>query len=464
MKNYIICGITLLMGILTNAQGFQNVVVESVDDLCFGSQSQNADAEAESIVDEMMGQMGLNRNFKMRKCENIKNALAHIQEDDNKNLTPYILYDPEWLSQMSKNSKTDWASIGVLAHEVGHFLLYHSLNRRGSNPRWELSADRFAGMTLARMGSTLEEAQSMFQNVSEKASLTHPGKADRLEAIKIGWMKFNNPTLKKIILDEDTPEKDVSSELIINRYYKALGGLKEISQIKQLNFTETISESIGESMNQKPVVYTHEYQQTVNKTSILWKEREEQYLIKNDSLFWKYTDQTKWKNGAPRIGTSQDQDPYSFKKEKKPSTKNFFNNFLLVSNPEEAYYKGRKRIGGEDCFLLELQEEKIEIGNLKKKGKRVVLSKQYYFSTLSGLLYGIVETEKIADFKKGNIKAQKTIQTEQLFTEYSPSNNIYFPLQITTTETELLNDLPKGDKRYQKRSISDVDLRTEIIN
>ncbi len=308
---------------MTHAQGFQTVVIESIDDLCFGDQSQTADAEAESIVDEIMGQMGLKRNFKIRKCSNINNALAHLEKDENEVLTPYILYDPSWLAQMSKNSKTDWASIGVLAHEVGHFLLYHSINKGGSKPRWELSADEFAGYTLARMGSSLEQAQSMFLNVSEKGSSTHPGRAERMEAIEIGWMKINNPIQKKIILDEDTPERDISTELIINRYFNALGGQKELSQIKQLNFKETISETKGEKINQEPIIYAFEYQQSVNKIAILNQEKKEQYLIKNDSLFYKFTDQDQWKNGAPRIGTSIDSDPYTFKKEKKPSSKYF---------------------------------------------------------------------------------------------------------------------------------------------
>lgn len=461
--NLTLCMLVLfLLPMMVPSQGFQNVVIESVDDVCFGNQSQTADPEAESIVDEIMGQMGLNRNFKIRKCPNIKNALAHIEEDENKNLTPYILYDPEWLAGMSKKSKTDWASIGVLAHEVGHFLLYHSLNKRGSNPRWELSADRFAGTTLARMGSTLEEAQSMFQNVPEKGSATHPGRADRLEAIKIGWMKFNNPTQKKIILDEDTPEKDVSPELIVNRYFKALGGLKALSQIKQLNFKETISETKGEKINQDPIVYAFEYHQSVNRIDILNPDQEEQYLIKNDSLFWKFTDQKQWKSGAPRIGTSLDADPYTFKKEKKPSTRYFFDDFLLVSNPEVAYYRGRKRIADEECFMLELPEEKIEIGNLRKKGKRVLFSKQYYFSTQSGLLFAILEKEKIAYFKKGKIKDQITLQTQRVITDYTTFEDLYFPKRIRTTETQLVNDIPQGETRYQDRTISEIDLRTEI--
>lgn len=462
MKNRLVFCCFLFIGLLINAQGFQNVVIESVDDVCFGDQSQSADAEAELIMDQIMSQMQLKRIFKIRKCSSIRNAFATIQPDENNNQVPYILYDSQWLKEMANASKTDWASIGVLAHEVGHLLSYHALNKKGSNPRWEVDADRFAGSTLARMGSTLEEAQSMFQNYTQlEDSRTHPGKNKRLEAVKIGWMNVNNP-VKKILLNEDTPERDVSPELIVNRYYKSVGGLKSLSQIKQLHFKETISEKKGESLNQIAIVYTYAYNQTANKTEVLFEERGEQYLIKNDSLFWKYTDQDKWRNGAPRIGTSLDQDPYTFIKEKKPSTKNFFDDFLLVSNPEIAYYQGRKRIAEEECFLLELPEEKHEIGNLKKKGKRIILSRLYYFSTQSGLLYGIVETEKISNFKKGNIKKQTTIRTERIFTDYGQFNNIYFPQNISTTETELVNDIARGEKRYQERTISEVELSSEL--
>ncbi|RKR14646.1 hypothetical protein CLV91_0724 [Maribacter vaceletii] len=446
----------------SQSPGFQNVVIESVDDLCFGHQSQSADVEAESIVDEIMGQMGLNRNFKIRKCSNIKNALAHIEEDENKKLTPYILYDPEWLAQMSKKSNTDWASIGVLAHEVGHFLLYHSLNKRGSNPRWELSADRFAGTTLARMGSTLEEAQSMFKNIPEKGSSTHPGRAERMNAIKIGWMKFNNPAQKKIILNENTPEREINPELIVNRYYKSLGGLKTLSQIKQLNYTEKISETIGENLNQKPLEYGYSYEQTPNKILITNKKYNEQYLIiNNDSLLWKYTDQKKWKNEVPRIGTSVKQDFYSFKKDKVPTIKNFFDDFVLVSNPELALYRGRKRIADEECFVLELPTENTEIGNLKKKGKRISVAKKYFFNTLDGLLYGIETREKTSNFVRGKIKSQKNIKTQKIFISYKPTKDILFPSQISTTETELFNDLPRGKTRYQKRIITNLILNAK---
>jgi hypothetical protein len=451
---------------LVFSQGFrQNVVVESIDQVCMGNQSEPGDSDAEAIVDEMMGQMGLNRNFTLRKCANINNALAHIEADENGNMTPYILYDPQWLAQMTKKSKTDWASIGVLAHEVGHFLLYHSLNNQGSTPRLEISADRFAGMTLARMGSTLEEAQSMFQNYPEKASSTHPGKADRIDAIKVGWMKFNNPTQKNILLNQNTAERDISSELIINRHYKSAGGLKELSQVKQLRFIEDITEKRGENLNQLPLEYTLEFEQEPNTLLIkkitaglgYWEE----YSVKNDSLFYKYSDETQWKTGAPRIGTSVHNDPYTFKRDKRPSTSSFFDDFIFISNPEIITYEGRKRVGGEECFELLLPEEIIEIGNLSKKGKRITIVKEYYYNTVTGLLHAIVEKEKIANFKKGAIKGeQEMVEIQRVFTAYQNVEGISFPAKIRTSIVPLEYDrLIKKQGIFQERIISEVNLK-----
>ena len=89
------------------------------------------------------------------------------------------------------------------------------------------------------------------------------------------------------------------------------------------------------------------------------------------------------------------------------------------------------------------------------------MSNQYYFSTQSGLLYGIVEKEKITKFKKGRTKDPKTIETKKIISEYSFNDDIFFPQHILTTETELKYDVPQGEKRYQQRSISKVELKKE---
>lgn len=461
MKYFTLFAFLFYVHLHINAQGFQqDIVTEAVDNLCDGNTSEAGDPEAEMVVDQMMAQMQLKRVFKIRKCSKIQNAFATMQKDENDNLSPYILYDPTWLKSMADNSNTDWASIGVLAHEVGHFLLFHTLNKKGSNPRWEIDADRFAGKTMAMMGSTLEEAQSMFANYTLKEdSRTHPAKDKRLEAVKTGWMNVNNPT-KNIVLNENTQERDVSPELIFNRHFKEMGGLKNMGQVKQINFRENISETIGTKRGQKPISYTYSYELSSNRTRVIYNDLKEEYIIiNNDSLSHKFLDEEKWNKGAPRIGTSVDNDPYEFKKSIRTSLHYYFDDFSLISNPEIADYRRRKTIEDEECFVIELPENTQEIGDLLKKGKRIVLTKRYYYSSYTGLLHAIEEIEKISFFKRGQPKDLKTRKTEMIISAYQNIEDILIPAKTYKTITILENDIPKDEETiFQERTLSDIEL------
>ena len=65
---------------------------------------------------------------------------------------------------MDNQAKNDWAAISILAHEIGHHLNGHALNKEGSNHRKELQADEFLGFVLARKKCPLEDAQSAVGN------------------------------------------------------------------------------------------------------------------------------------------------------------------------------------------------------------------------------------------------------------------------------------------------------------
>jgi hypothetical protein len=102
------------------------------------------------------------------------------------------LYNPNFINQLDRASGNRWASISVLAHEVGHHLEGHTETGQGSNPTIELEADEFSGYALRKMGASLSDAQSAMQLIaSQRASSTHPGKHNRLEAIEDGWALAN---------------------------------------------------------------------------------------------------------------------------------------------------------------------------------------------------------------------------------------------------------------------------------
>lgn len=129
---------------------------------------------------------GLSSNFKIYAA-NIDNAVATII--DNKR---YILYDPKLLSNADQQSSSYWSSMSILAHEIGHHLSGHTITNKGSNPFDELEADQYSGFILYKLGASISQATQAIESLgSDKASMTHPAKADRIKAILKGWNEAN---------------------------------------------------------------------------------------------------------------------------------------------------------------------------------------------------------------------------------------------------------------------------------
>jgi hypothetical protein len=149
-------------------------------DLPFFSSS----ADAEKIISGVMDAMGFDSRFKI-KVADIPNVEATIKHHER-----YILYNPAFVKKVNEVTKDKWASIFILAHEVGHHLDGHTEAGLRSCPAIELEADQFAGFALCKMGATLQQSQLAMYYISNMASSkTHPGRPDRLAAIEKGWNK-----------------------------------------------------------------------------------------------------------------------------------------------------------------------------------------------------------------------------------------------------------------------------------
>jgi hypothetical protein len=157
----------------------------------------DAGPDAETTINTILSMLGLKSNFKVRAAL-VPNAAAVIYNNKR-----YILYNPKFFERMQKFTQTDWSSVSILAHEVGHHLNGHTLEATGSRPEIELEADEFSGFVLRKMGSTLYEAQAAMNiAAAQKGSHTHPPKASRLRAIAEGWntadaQMNSTPTAKK---------------------------------------------------------------------------------------------------------------------------------------------------------------------------------------------------------------------------------------------------------------------------
>ena len=160
----------------STASGFP---VNSTDLPFFSSSS-----DAEKIVSGIMNAVGVDSKFKIKVADvpNVEAAIKHHER--------YILYNPEFVNKVNAVTKDKWASIFILAHEIGHHLDGHTEAGLKSCPAIELEADQFAGLVLGRMGATLQQSQLAMYYISNIASSkTHPGRYDRLAAIEKGWNK-----------------------------------------------------------------------------------------------------------------------------------------------------------------------------------------------------------------------------------------------------------------------------------
>jgi hypothetical protein len=146
--------------------------------------------EAKNIVDGMLTNIKWQENFQLREQYGINNAYATIIQNRR-----YIVYDNDFLENLDSYAGTDWASISVLAHEMGHHYYNHVISSSGSTPPKEIEADYFSGYVMARMGASLDQAEAAMNKLgTDQASATHPRKTDRLNAITKGWNYGNNVT------------------------------------------------------------------------------------------------------------------------------------------------------------------------------------------------------------------------------------------------------------------------------
>ncbi len=101
--------------------------------------------EADDAVAKIVSYTGLVQNFQIVENSNIPTARAYIKKKQR-----YIEYNPQFMLRVKDRTKSDWGSLSVLAHEIGHHLSGHTLEKRKKNKheekqKEELEPDKFSG-------------------------------------------------------------------------------------------------------------------------------------------------------------------------------------------------------------------------------------------------------------------------------------------------------------------------------
>jgi len=143
-----------------------------------------SDKQAEMAMQQIMSIVGLSRRFEL-VASDLPYASAVV-----KGAKRYIYYNQNQMYQLSEKLGNKYASLSILAHEIGHHIEGHTLSKGGSTPELEIEADRFSGHIMARMGATLQETCAAINYICpKKGSDTHPPRQTRLAAITNGWME-----------------------------------------------------------------------------------------------------------------------------------------------------------------------------------------------------------------------------------------------------------------------------------
>ena len=146
-----------------------------------------AATEATGWVKKILKAALLSNMPEVRAHPGIQNAVAMIQFGKR-----IIAYDPALLERLNTTSRTGWAAVFVLAHEVGHHAEGHTVS--GScKKRYEFEADAFATRVLKRMGASLEEAMAGMKAMPSSGGPCHPATSDRVAAIRDAYLESEAP-------------------------------------------------------------------------------------------------------------------------------------------------------------------------------------------------------------------------------------------------------------------------------
>jgi len=420
----------------------------------------SSNVEAENVVDEILSIVGLYRNFIIKECPHISNAVAATVRSSLGSFERYIIYDNEFFKRVKNVTKTDWSAVSILAHEIGHHLNGHNLVSGINNHDAELQADEFSGFVLGKMGASLEESLRAINSFgSDENSKTHPKKSDRIRAISNGWNKSNSNSFN--IKNNDNIELYNLNKMQVDKYLKM--GLDESNKgdynlagdylLKAFQYSNgTISEYLyyaaGSYVNGKDYNKALKYYLMLIKNGINKLDKtKQQEIYKNTALIYsqqgKVDDAINFFNVARRenpddvsIMISQ-ADLYLQRKDfekykevireaikKNPTNADLHYNLGVISTNSglkedaEKYYLKAIQLNSSyknaylNLSILMLEKDNIIIDEMNRLGNSSADNKRYDY--LKGARIQLFKSiipylEKYLELEDGNIEAKKTL-------------------------------------------------------
>jgi len=142
-------------------------------------------AEIAEVAKHILDQAAIKTMPFIIKSADVSNAKATTVDNQR-----YILINQTFISDFKKDARTKWAAHALLAHEVAHHVLGHQFNLKDNKQRknQEFEADKWAGVVMARLGATRDEALAGIRNFAKAdETVTHPPKDAREQAMGIAF-------------------------------------------------------------------------------------------------------------------------------------------------------------------------------------------------------------------------------------------------------------------------------------
>lgn len=170
------CGFSLEDGYYYKEKELQYITYRS----SIGDKSGIAD-----VVSEIQKSIGIDYDIQVFITKDENNCMATIGRDGVR----MIIADHLFLNSVDNASKTKWAAISIIAHEVGH----HIAGFNNDSHKAELDADYWSGYVLNKLGSSKSAAiRCIMKFGTENDSDSHPNKYSRSKTIELGWVDASN--------------------------------------------------------------------------------------------------------------------------------------------------------------------------------------------------------------------------------------------------------------------------------
>jgi hypothetical protein len=134
------------------------------------------------VIESIKHELGFNIPIRVFLAKDEENCFASIGEDGVR----LIIADQLFLNKVNRLSKTEWAAISIIAHEVGHHIA--GFTRRESSLDSELDADYWSGYVLQKLGASQDASVKCIMTFGTETNTTsHPNKYLRASTIRQGW-------------------------------------------------------------------------------------------------------------------------------------------------------------------------------------------------------------------------------------------------------------------------------------